>query len=327
MDGLEKETDDVEKISSEKKTNNKKKEKMNIKSRLLFIGIVVIFTTLVVGLGYITYKEFTKTDNNDEQITWEEKDLPRIDASLATQPLVDAFLKEFTGKDIKIEYTNTHPAYEKLANGEIDLIVVTSPSEEAKKILEENNVEIEIIPVVNEAFVFFVNQKNPVDNLSLKQIQDIYSGNTTKWSEVGGEDKEILAYQRPETSGSQTGMHDLVMKDIKMKKPITKEYLQGMADAINYVAEYEDNDRAIAYSYYYYANVMYANDQIKFLGVDGIKPTFKTIQDGSYPIKTAYYLVFNKNEAKDSKVRKMVNDMLSLHGQKVAQEAGYVPAK
>ena len=104
-----------------------------------------------------------------------------------------------------------------------DLILVVEPSEDEINYAKEKNVELQYDKVVNEGFVFFVNAKNPVDSLTLEQIQKIYSGEITNWSEVGGNDEKILAYQRPENSGSQTGMLSLVMKGIKMKKPETTE--------------------------------------------------------------------------------------------------------
>ena len=59
---------------------------------------------------------------------------------------------------------------------------------------------------VEEAFVFFVNEDNPVSHLSTQQIKDIYHGDITNWQEVGGQNKDILAFQRPERSGSQAMM-------------------------------------------------------------------------------------------------------------------------
>ena len=240
---------------------------------------------------------------------------------------MDKYIKFFTNSDIKIDYTNTHPAYEKLAKGETDLIIVTYPSKTAKDLLDKNDVDVDIIKVVNEGFVFFVNKENKVDNLSLKQIQSIYTGDVTNWKELGGDDAKILAYQRPDTSGSQTGLKELVMKDLKIKSPAIKEFVPTMSGVIDYVADYKDDKRAIAYSYYYYANVMYANDNIKFLGINGVKPSFDTIRDNSYPLLTSYYIVINKKAKDNSNIRKLVNAMLSEQGQKLAMEAGYVPVK
>lgn len=261
---------------------------------------------------------------------------PKVDASLATQPLTNAFIKNFTGEDVDVstlDYTNTHPGYVRLINDEVDLIVVTEPSEEELQLAKEKGVELEVIPVVKEGFVFYVNSSNPVDSLTREQIQGIYSGEITNWKEVGGNDEEILPYQRPVNSGSQTGMLSLVMKDKKLMEPLKENLLQTMAQIINYVSSYDNGRNSIGYSYYYYATTMFQTidsevaGNIKLLGIDGVKPNNQTIQDGSYPYNTAYYIVINKADDENSAARKLANEMLSKRGQNVAKEAGYVPVK
>ncbi|WP_279401693.1 substrate-binding domain-containing protein [Piscibacillus salipiscarius] len=69
---------------------------------------------------------------------------------------------------------------------------------------EREDKALNMTPIGREAFVFFVHADNPVDSLKVEEIQGIYSGNITNWKEVGGEDVEIRAFQRPEGSGSQT---------------------------------------------------------------------------------------------------------------------------
>ena len=106
-----------------------------------------------------------------------------------------------------------------------------------------------------------------------------------------------------------------------------------MAQIINYVSSYDNGKNSIGYSYYYYATTMFQTidsevaGNIKLLGIDGVKPNNQTIQDGSYPYNTAYYIVINKADDENSAARKLANEMLSKRGQKVAQEAGYVPVK
>lgn len=63
---------------------------------------------------------------------------------------------------------------------------------------------LKLTPIGREAFVFFVNKRNPVDSLTVEQIKDIYSGTVTNWKEVGGKKASIRAFQREENSGSQT---------------------------------------------------------------------------------------------------------------------------
>ena len=127
----------------------------------------------------------------------------------------------------------------------MDLIVVTEPSEEELELAAENGVELEVIPVVKEGFVFYVNASNPVDNLTQEQVQSIYSGEITNWKDVGGNDEEIVPYQRPVNSGSQTGMLSLVMKDKTLMEPKKENLLQTMAQIINYVSSYDNGKDSI----------------------------------------------------------------------------------
>lgn len=261
---------------------------------------------------------------------------PKVDASLATQPLTDAFIENFTGtlpSEEELNYSNTHPAYVKLINGETDLIVVTEPSKEELELAKQKGVELEVIPVVKEGFVFYVNEKNPIRNLSLAQIQDIYTGDITNWKDLGGNDASIRAFQRPENSGSQTGMYSLVMKDKKIMEPPKEDLVDSMFAIINLVSSYDNGENSIGYSYYYYATTIYDDmdkevaDRIKLLAVDGVEPNYETIKNDSYPLGTAYYIVINKDEPEESNTRKLVDAMLSNRGQAVAKEAGYVPVK
>lgn len=301
-----------------------------------FIILTIILVIALLGIGVLCFYLFALKDKKAEEkpidmtsVLFTKEEFPRIDASLATQPLTDAIYSNFTGtdiKDVKLDYTNTHPGYVKLINGETDLIVVTEPSKEEQALAKEKGVELEVIPVVNEAFVFYVNSNNNVDSLTLNQIRDIYSGKITNWKELGGEDKQIIAYQRPVNSGSQTGMLSLVMNGVKMKEAKKTEYIESMIGIIDAVANYEDGPASIGYSYYYFATAMYGNDNIKLLKVNGVEPNFDNIRNKKYPIMTAYYIVVNKNK-KDEKVQKLIDSMLSIRGQKVVSEAGYVPIK
>lgn len=310
-----------------------KSERKSAKAWLPWVIIILVFILVFVVALFAMNARYNQSQEHQVAETttlFDKNTLPRIDASLATQPLTDAFVKDFTGQtteEMGVEYSNTHPGYVALINGEKDLIVVTEPSEEEQALAKEKGVELEVTKVVNEGFVFFVNKKNPVNGVTFKQIQDIYAGDITNWKDLGGEDKEIIAYQRPVNSGSQTGLLSLVMKGRPVKKPTPTETVTlTMAGIIEYVANYDNSDAALGYSYYYYANEMYYNENLKYLAIDGVAPTYDTIQDESYPIKTAYYIVTRKDDPNEN-VAKLKEAMLSSRGQEVAKQAGYVPVK
>ncbi len=256
----------------------------------------------------------------------------RVDGSTVTIPLSEAIAASLTGESIEavrpyIRHNKTHEAYINLIDGKTDLIFVTSPSEEELAYAAEKGITLEVVPIVSEAFVFLTHADNPVSNLSFQDIQRIYTGDIKNWAELGGDASDIIAYQRPVNSGSQTGFLDLVMKGLTPMDPPTEQIIAGMGMLIDAVASYENLPDAIGYSYYYFVVDMWGNDHVKLLEVDGVYPDKETISSGKYPIKTAYYAVFRSDEPKNSDVRSIVDWILSAKGQALAEEAGYVKIK
>ncbi len=257
---------------------------------------------------------------------------PRVDGSTATIPLSENMaskLLSLTEEEAKgfIKHNTTHNAYVNLLDGNADIIFVTEPSEEELQLAKEKGIELEVVPVVKEAFVFLLNKENPVDIISVKQIQDIYQGKIENWTELNGPDKEIMAYQRPTNSGSQTIMENQVMKGLKMAEAPTEMKPEEMSGLVEVIASYDNSDRAIGYSVYYYANSMYSKNTIKFVKVDGIEPNNENISSGAYPFTSAYYAVLKKDEPVSSSARKLLNWLLSEEGQELAEDSGYVKLK
>ena len=315
------------------------------------ISMYSIVITLVVIFAVITgcviwYKHATNNTNQDDikHLKEEEKQVetistepifskenyPRIDASLAIHPLVDSIASDFIGistTELDYQYTKTRTSdvYKNLVDGKVDAIFAAEPSESDYEYAREKGVELDVIPVTSSAFVFVVNTSNKVDNLSLEEIVKIYKGEITNWKEVGGDDEEIIPYQRPNGSGSQTAMISLVMKDESFMTAPKMKIEGEMGGLVDAIAEYDNAKAAIGYSYFYYINTMYKRDTIKMIKVNGIEPTIETIKDGTYPIYTQGYIVTLKGIDEESATKKWVNNVLSNRGSKIIENAGYVP--
>lgn len=257
---------------------------------------------------------------------------PHIDGSTATIPLSEKMaetLLNLSTEESKefIKHNTTHMAYDNLFSKKADIIFVTEPSIEELALAEYKRIELEVIPVVKEAFVFLVNKNNPVNELTVEEIQNIYEGKITNWKELGGEDLEIIPYQRPNNSGSQTLMQNIVMKDLKLMDAPKELRTSTMGGLIENIASYDNSDGAIGYSVYYYANTMYIKDAIKFIKVNGVEPNKENIISESYPFTSAYYAVLRKNEPENSSARKLLSWILSNEGQELAEQSGYVPLR
>ncbi|MCD4712101.1 MAG: substrate-binding domain-containing protein [Clostridiales bacterium] len=284
-----------------------------------YISVIIVIIILILGL----------TACSSERPSFTMENYIRVDGSTVTIPLSEAIAAALTGETIEtvrpyILHNKTHSAYVNLIDEKTDLIFVTSPSEEELEYAKSKNIELEVIPIVSEAFVFLTHRDNPVEGLSLEEIQKIYAGEITNWSEVGGDDVPIIPYQRPVNSGSQTGFLDLVMGGKTPIEPPQEQIQADMGMLIDAVATYENAPDAIGYSYYYFVVDMWGNEKVKLLKVDDIYPDQETISSGNYPIRTAYYAVFRKSELEDSDIRKVVTWILTDDGQQLAEEAGYV---
>lgn len=261
-----------------------------------------------------------------------EEEYPLVDGSTATLPLSEAVFRLATGAtkertDQTIIHTKTTNAYYRLIDKEVDLLIVYEPSEEVLEYIKKNNYELEIKKIGKDALVFMTNTKNPVQSLSHHQIQKIYDGTIKNWSEVGGENKELLAFQRPENSGSQTLMQKLVMGDLKMVQGDNIIRYEAMVDIIDGMVELGAESNTLGYSVFYYAQNMYQKPDLKFVAVDGVVPSNESIQDGSYPYINGFYAVVRKAEPSNSNARRIFEWLTMEEGQSLIQSLGYVPVK
>lgn len=258
--------------------------------------------------------------------------LPAMDGSTSTIPLeggIKAALFGITQESAEagIAHSTTYGSFNNLIEGNCDIIFSTPLSEEQYKKAKEANIDLVEIPVVYEGFVFVVNANNPVDTLTQQQLKDIYSGKITNWKEVGGNDAEIVAYQRNETSGSQNYMKAF-MKDSNLMKPVTSFTPASMSGLMDAIATYDNAENAIGYSVYAYAANMYGNgNEIKFIKVDGVNPTKETMTSQEYPLLNYNYAIYNKKSEDNTTVDELTEWLLTYNGQVAMVNAGYVPIK
>lgn len=253
---------------------------------------------------------------------------PRVDGATAMRPMSVEIAKAVLGMtdeeaDAFIVHNTTAKAYENLIARNCDIIFVSEPSDDILQRAADAGVEFEMIGIGRDGFVFVVNQDNPVQSLTLDQLRDIYTGKLTNWSEVGGEDLDIIAYQREENSGSQNLMEKMVMQGLTMADVPETLVIDSMVGLIDSVATYENSRAAIGYSIYLYAKEQYVKDSIRFLNVNGIEPTDETIASGEYPLSKIVYAVIRTDEPEGSPARLLAEWLLTDEGQQAVIAGGY----
>lgn len=262
-----------------------------------------------------------------------DENLPVLDGATALYPIYAAFAEaaynENFFKNDTVLCTKTGSAYKAIIAGEVDIIFVAGASEQQIAIARAAGVDLHFTPIGHEAFVFLVGNENPVDSITYQQLRNIYSGKTAYWNTLGWrEGGRIIAFQRPEGSGSQTGLQKLIMRNLPLQvpQPLPDKTLIGTNSLMNQVAvEWQGLQPVIGYSYRYFATTMYANPDVKLLKVNGIEPSIKNIQNSSYPFIADFYAVTNGEPEGNTKL--LINWILSPQGQEIIEKTGYTPLK
>ena len=258
------------------------------------------------------------------------EELPVLDGATALYPVYAAFAEAaydqaYFSEDMVL-CTNTRGAYEGIISGERDIIFVAGASEKQVLAARAAGADLRFTPIGREAFVFLVGRENPVDNITYQQIRNIYSGKTAHWRTLGWpEGGRIIAFQRPEDSGSQTGLQAIMGgMPIQVPQPLPDAGLIGSNSLMKQVSvEWGGVQPALGYSYRYYATTMYANPDTKLLRVHGAEPSVENIQNGNYPFVSDFYAVTN-GEPKGS-ARLLIDWILSPQGQELIEKTGYTP--
>jgi len=271
---------------------------------------------------YNPWRENNKLINIESPTLVIDSDHPRMIANRALYPLCTAAIGApsfgITSSSIK--------ALCRRAN-RCDMSFTFRPSDRLLLQTTDAEVELVITPIGYEAFVFFVNENNPVDNLSLDQIRDIYSKRVTRWNRVGGKNERITAFQRDEGSGSQD-MFISIMGNVPIAPPLREEFRRPpfIIPATPYavIAEYRNYNNAIGFSYRYYVETLHTHDGIKLLNINGIAPTIENIQNGTYPL-IGELVIISRADNTNPNVPKLTEWFLSPQGQQLVRDVGYVP--
>lgn len=299
----------------------------------------------IVGEGmnvlyeYTPYEEYSKTATlEDEATLLLSENLPKMDGATALYPVYAAFAKAVYPKAVfydengyvenyhdnkYVTCTTTSNAYGKIVTGETDIIFVASPNKEQDQFARDSGIELVYTPIGREAFVFFVNSKNPIDNITIEDVQKIYSGEITHWSELGIDSLgKIRAFQREEGSGSQSTLQKL-MAGKNLKEPEKEDVVDGMGGIISRTADYKNYKNAIGYSFRFYSTEMVKNNMIKLLKINGVEPTLENTGNGTYPLASEFYAVIRSDA--DENTKKLLEWIQGEQGQRIIEMTGYTP--
>ena len=223
-------------------------------------------------------------------------------------------MKKNPGVSVYTEGGGSATGTEALANGKVDISATSRPINptEAQKLAANFGAIGMSVLVAKDALSVFLNPENPVKNLTLEQIKDIFTGNIKNWQEVNGQNEPILLINRMPNSGTfkyfQAHVLDGKSYDQNAKTcPTTRAVVKEVAN----------NRNAIGYGgMAYSSNIIHCQ-------INNIEPTEKNVREDRYPI-TRYLYLYTVNTP-HGQVRKFIDWVLSIEGQRIVEKAGYFP--
>lgn len=243
-----------------------------------------------------------------------------IDGSTTVGPIAKAFAEyymEFNkGVNVTVSESGSGNGAKSLINGKCDIADMSRfmKGKEFKAAVEKG-----IFPVAHvvalDGLPILVHPGNPVANLKVEQVRDIYTGKITNWKEVGGPNAKIVLVSRDTNSGTYETFNKLIMK--KQKIAAFCEYV-GSNGAVRGRVQKTPNSIG-------YAGLGFVDNTVKALKINGIYPSKKTVTSGTYPVARPLFMFTNGYPRMGSHLYRFISIYLSKKGQQIVNRIGFVP--
>ena len=274
-----------------------------MKKIIAMMMVTVLAIGVMVGCGS-QKKSSASTDGSTSVSTDGSTSMSKVIESLS-----EAYGEE-TGVEVTYNATGSGAGIEAVLAGRCDIGLASRDLKDEEK---EKGLEGTILAY--DGIAIIVHPENPVSDLSIETIAKIYTGEITNWKEVGGNDAEIVLIGREANSGTRDGFESITETEEKCKY---RQECTSTGDVITAVAS---NPGAIGY-----ASLASVKDSVKAVSVDGVKPSEKTVKDGSYAVQRAFVLVTKTDVELTESAQAFFEYATSEDANEVISGAGVVPA-
>jgi phosphate transport system substrate-binding protein len=236
------------------------------------------------------------------------------------QRFAEAYMKKNPGTVIQVTGGGSGTGIAALINGTTDLAQSSRPMKEKEKADVQARAGAPVVerPVAIDALAVFLHATNPVTELTLDQLKQIYQGKITSWKAFGGPDRRIIIYGRENSSGTYEYFKEHVLNKEDFSPRV--QTLQGTAAVVNAVAK---DPSGIGYGGIAYESAVKLAAIRKDTSTAGVTPSEQTAVDGSYPIARQLYFYYPDSAA--AAVKAFVEWAISEEGQGVVENVGYFP--
>ena len=275
---------------------------MTIRKSIIMLGIVL------AGMGAYAKSSVVQIKGSDTILN-------------ASQAIVEEYMK--TNKKARIAVTGggSGSGIASLINKTADIAMASRNIKSSEvEALKKEGINVEEVVLGYDGITVIINHGNHIKNLDKKTLAGIFAGEITNWKELGGDDAKIVVLSRDSSSGTHAYFKEEILRGGDSKSVV--EYGQDTL----YMPSNQAILQEVAKSKYAigYIGMGYMNDTVDSLAVDGVKPTFETVADKTYPI--AREVFWYVDSARDGVTKEVVDFAVSDKGQEIVKEEGFVPA-
>ena len=184
----------------------------------------------------------------------------------------------------------------------------------SRALKDDEKADVEGITIALDGIAIIVNNASKVEDLTVDQLKQMFTGEITNWSEVGGDDGEIVLIGREAGSGTRDGFESIV--DVKD----SCKYAQELTATGAVISAVEANPLAIGY-----ASLSAVGDTVKMVTVSGVECSEETVKDGSYEVQRPFVFVTNKSVALSEQAQAFFDFATSADAADLIRTAGAVP--
>src|SRR2546430_519400 len=272
-----------------------------------------------VALGFILSLIFSQVASHQAQgkaITITGSDT----MVLLGQRWAEVYMKKTPGSRIQVTGGGSGTGIAALINGTTDICEASRPMKDKEKeeVKAKTGKEVVEIPVAVDGLAIYLNASNPIQELTLDQVKQIYLGKITNWKAVGGSDTRIILYSRENNSGTYAYFKEHVLENADFHP--TAQTLPGTAAVINALAK---DRRGIGYGGIAYGKGIKHLKVKRDASSPAVEPTMENVLTSKYPISRFLYWYFAGAPTGDLKALSLW--VLSKEGQTVVEKVGYYP--
>ena len=240
---------------------------------------------------------------------------------ILAQRWAENYMKSNAGKRVQVTGGGSGIGIAALINGTTDVANASRPMKEAEKakVRDRFNILPAEIAVARDGLAVYVQESNPIEQLTLGQLRSIYAGDVKNWKDVGGPDAPIILYSRENSSGTYVFFKDNVLMGDDFAA--TAQTLPGTAAVVNAVAK---EKFGIGYGGAAYAKGV---KEVKLVGKDGkaYLPSAENVAKGVYPLSRNLFMYTRGKPSGEAKA--FIDYCLSAEGQGIVTQVGYFPVK